>query len=61
MLTWLSQNLATIIISLIILLIVVAVIVKSVKDKKKGKSITCGNNCAHCAMVGSCHSQTQAK
>ncbi len=54
MLTWLAENIATIIISLILLVIVAAIVVKLVKDKKKGKS-TCGNNCAHCAMAGSCH------
>lgn len=54
MLTWLAQNAATIIISLLLLIVVAAIIVNLVKDKRKGKS-TCGNNCAHCAMAGSCH------
>ena len=54
MLAWLAENAATIIISILLLIVVVAIIVKLVKDKKKGKS-TCGNNCAHCAMAGSCH------
>ncbi len=56
MLAWLAENIATIIISLILLLVVAAIVFKLVKDKKKGKS-TCGNNCAHCAMAGSCHKQ----
>ena len=30
------------------------VIVTMIKNKKKGKS-SCGCNCAHCAMAGSCH------
>ncbi len=57
MFAWLVQNIATIIISLILLVIVAAIVIKLVKDKKKGKSVTCGNNCAHCAMAGSCHSR----
>ena len=54
MFTWITENLATILISAGLLLIVVLIIVKLVKDKKKGKS-SCGCNCAHCAMAESCH------
>lgn len=54
MLNWIVNNLATILISLGLLLIVAAIVVKLVKDKKKCKS-SCGCNCAHCAMAGSCH------
>ena len=54
MLNWIANNIATILISLGLLIIVFAIIVKLVKDKKKGKS-SCGCNCAHCAMAGSCH------
>lgn len=56
MFTWITENLATILISAGLLLIVVLIIVKLVRDKKKGKS-SCGCNCAHCAMSGSCHKQ----
>ena len=56
MLVWLSQNLATILISMILLAIVVGIIVLMIKDKKKGKS-TCGGNCGHCPMSGSCHKE----
>lgn len=56
MFTWIAENLATILISAGLLLIVVLIIVKLVKDKKKGKS-SCGCNCAHCAMSGSCHKE----
>lgn len=52
--SWLLANLSTIIISFVILLIVVLIVVKLVKDKKKGKH-SCGCDCAHCAMAGSCH------
>lgn len=56
MLTWISENIATIIICVILLAIVAAVIGKMVRDKKKGKS-SCGCGCANCAMNGSCHSK----
>ncbi len=59
MLAWLSANISTIIISLVLLLIVAAIIYKLVKDKKKGKH-SCGCDCAHCAMAGSCHSKKQS-
>ena len=54
MLNWITDNLSTIIVSLVLILIVAAIIRKLVRDKKKGKS-SCGCNCAHCAMAGSCH------
>ena len=53
MLAWITENIGTILISAVLLLVVV-LIRKLVKDKKKGKS-SCGCNCAHCAMSGSCH------
>ncbi len=60
MLNWIANNIATILISLGLLIIVFAIIVKLVKDKKKGKS-SCGCNCAHCAMAGSCHNNGRKK
>ena len=54
MLNWITENLSTIIVSLVLVLIGAAIIRKLVRDKKKGKS-SCGCNCAHCAMAGSCH------
>ncbi|HAK57515.1 MAG TPA: FeoB-associated Cys-rich membrane protein [Lachnospiraceae bacterium] len=37
------------IIGTIILLIVVGLIIRSmIRDKKKGKSVICGGECAHC-------------
>lgn len=55
MLTWISENIATIIICAVLIAVVAAVIGKMVRDKKKGKS-SCGCGCANCAMNGSCHS-----
>ncbi len=54
MLTWLTNNLATILITLVLIAIVAAIIIGMRKDKKAGKS-SCGGNCAHCAMAGKCH------
>ena len=58
MLAWISANIGTIIICAVLLIIVAAIIIGLVKDKKKGKS-SCGCNCAHCAMAGSCHNKVQ--
>lgn len=55
MLTWLQNNLGTIVVAVIVFGILAAVAVKMLKDKKQGKS-SCGNNCSHCAMHGQCHS-----
>ena len=54
MFAWVSENLGTIVISVVLLAIVAAIIASMIRDKKKGKS-TCGNNCSHCALSGSCH------
>ncbi|MGM9588396.1 MAG: FeoB-associated Cys-rich membrane protein [Candidatus Limivicinus sp.] len=56
MLQWIGANLGTILICLVLLAIVTFIIVYLVRQKKQGKS-SCGCNCAHCAMHGSCHSQ----
>ena len=60
MFAWIAENIGTIIICLVLILIVALIIVKLIKDKKKGKT-TCGTNCAHCAMAGSCHQHTEEK
>ena len=54
MLQWIGANLGTILICLVLLAIVTFIIVHLVRQKKQGKS-SCGCNCAHCAMHGSCH------
>ena len=60
MLTWLTNNLATILITLVLIAIVAAIIIGMRKDKKAGKS-SCGGNCAHCAMAGKCHQPNNSK
>ena len=56
MLTWISENIATIIICAVLLAIVATVIVGMVRNKKKGKS-SCGSGCANCPMSGNCCSK----
>ena len=56
MLQWIGANLGTILVCLVLLAIVNFIIVHLVRQKKQGKS-SCGCNCAHCAMHGSCHSR----
>lgn len=56
MFAWIAENLATIIICLVLAVIVAAIIIGLVRNKKKGKS-SCGCNCVHCAMAGSCHNK----
>lgn len=53
---WIAEYYPTVLICLGLVAIVALIIRSIVKDKKKGKS-TCGCNCAHCAMAGSCHSK----
>ncbi len=60
MLTWLTNNLATILITLVLIAIVTAIIIGMRKDKKAGKS-SCGGNCAHCTMAGKCHQPNNGK
>ncbi len=54
MAAWLWANIGTVLITLLLIAIVVLIVVKLRKDKKKGVS-SCGGNCAHCAMGGTCH------
>ena len=54
MFAWIAANIGTILVSAVLILIVALILHKLVKDKKKGKG-SCGCNCAHCAMAGTCH------
>ena len=60
MLDFLSQNLATIIISLILIVICALIIFRMRSNKKQGKS-SCGYGCSACAMKDMCHSQNKQK
>ena len=54
MLTWISENIATILICAALIAIVAAIIGSMLRNKKQGKS-SCGCGCADCPMNGSCH------
>ena len=54
MLSWLSANLGTIIVSAVLVLIVALVLFVMIRDKRAGKS-TCSHSCGSCAMSGACH------
>lgn len=54
MLSWISSNIATILISLVLISIVVGIIIVMRKDKKKGRS-SCNGSCGHCPMAGKCN------
>lgn len=60
MLTWLANNIGTIIICAVIIAIVCLIIFFRVKNKKAGKS-SCGCGCSNCAMNGACHDKDKAK
>lgn len=54
MLTWLTQNIGTIIISAVLLIVCAAIVRYLIRQKKQGKH-SCGGACAHCANAGCCH------
>ncbi len=56
MIDWLIANIGTISVGFVVLAVVALVIVLMVRDKKKGRSSTCGCGCESCALAGKCHS-----
>lgn len=54
MITWLVQHIATLLICFVLILIVVGILFVLHRDRKNGKS-SCGGNCGHCPMGGTCH------
>lgn len=54
--SFITENLATIIVGLVILLVVGLIIRKMVRDKRAGKS-GCGCGCGSCPSSSMCHSQ----
>ena len=52
MLSWLAQNLATIIVCAVLIAVVLLIILYLRRNKKKG---SCGCGCEHCAMSSQCH------
>ena len=57
MFPWITENLATILISAILIAICTGIIIKLCRNKKEGKT-SCGCGCSGCAMKDMCHSQT---
>ncbi len=52
--SWIIENIGTIVICLLLVAIVSAIIIRLIKNKKAGKS-SCGCGCQSCAMAGACH------
>ena len=52
--TWLAENLGTIIVLAIIAAAVVLIIRRMIRQKRAGKT-SCSCGCENCAMRGSCH------
>ena len=55
--TWLTENIATIIIGVLLMAAIAAILVHMIRNRKKGKT-TCGRGCSHCPMSDSCHPKT---
>ena len=54
MITWLTENIGTIIVLVIVLACAGLAAWKIVRDRRNGKS-SCGCGCANCAMHEMCH------
>ncbi len=57
--SWIIENIGTIVICLLLVAIVSAIIIRLIKNKKAGKS-SCGCGCQSCAMAGACHGASDA-
>lgn len=53
---WLTANIANIIITAMLVIVVACIIRKLIRDRKHGIS-SCGGNCAHCSLGGTCHNR----
>lgn len=58
MLTWLINNIATVIVGAVVLLLIASVIVYLVNQKKKGKS-GCGCGCSDCSACPGCSTKSE--
>lgn len=58
--SWIFQNIGTIIVLAALLAVVIGVIRYMKREKAAGKS-SCGANCAHCALHDKCHGAEQKK
>lgn len=48
---FIKENLGTIIVSLILIIVVIIIIKNMINKKKKGISLSCGGDCAHCHIA----------
>ena len=55
MLSFITENLSTIIVGAVVAAVVVLIVLKLRKDKKKGTSCSCGSACSGCPSSGMCH------
>lgn len=55
MISWIIENISTLIVSAVLIAAVIAIIVSMVRGRKKGKS-SCGCGCADCSLYSACHS-----
>ena len=53
MITWLAENLGTILISIVLIVLVTVIIRTLIRDKRMGRS-TCTGSCASCKMCVAC-------
>ena len=60
MFQWIADNIWALFVILVLAGIIAAAVYTVVRDKRKGKA-SCGCNCAHCAMAGSCHNAEKAQ
>ncbi|MBP5264964.1 MAG: FeoB-associated Cys-rich membrane protein [Lachnospiraceae bacterium] len=56
--SWITQNLGTIIICLFLVAVIGGILYNMIKNKKKGMS-SCGCNCSCCPAGGACHRHEQ--
>ena len=63
MLSWLQENIGSIVVGLILLVVVALIVRRLILDKKAGKHLcggscgSCGGSCQGCPMQGKCHSK----
>ena len=49
------KNMGTILVGLLLAGIVAAIVINLVRDKRKGKIISCNSGCTSCPKAGACH------
>ena len=52
--SWMIDNLGTIVVGLLLAAVVTAIIIRQIKNKK-ARIHSCGSGCQCCALAGTCH------